>query len=252
MSQAWRHLRVADLDAAVDAAAHAVLHALETVEHPQIALTGGTAGTLLTRRLAATATDGWHRATLWYGDERWEPRGHPDRNDLAAEQAAELSPEFALARLECVAEPAQMSLEDAAADYADRLAALAPLDAHGTPVLDVLVLGVGPDGHVASLFPQHPVFAGDLRLLADDRLDQAPLTRAVSHSPKPPAQRVTLSLRTIRAARSIVLLAAGAQKADAVARVVQTALRPESIAEGSALPAAVSVGVESTLLISAD
>jgi 6-phosphogluconolactonase len=75
------------------------------------------------------------------------------------------------------------------------------------PVLDVIVLGIGPDGHVASLFP------------GADTLDagEAAVCLGVVDSPKPPPERITLSLAVLRAARECVLLATGAAKADAVA-----------------------------------
>jgi 6-phosphogluconolactonase len=92
-------------------------------------------------------------------------------------------------------------VEEAAAAYAAELTrALGP-----DPTLDVVLLGVGPDAHVASLFPQHPA-------LTDERL-----VVPVHGSPKPPPVRVSLSMRTITSATEVWLLAAGAEKADAVA-----------------------------------
>jgi 6-phosphogluconolactonase len=74
------------------------------------------------------------------------------------------------------------------------------------PVLDLIVLGIGPDGHVASLFPGAPAL---------DAGDDA-ICLGVHDSPKPPPERITLSLAVLRAARRCLLLATGASKADAV------------------------------------
>jgi 6-phosphogluconolactonase len=80
-------------------------------------------------------------------------------------------------------------------------------EASDVPVLDVILLGIGPDGHVASLFP------GAATLDAGDRA----VCLGVSDSPKPPPERITLSLAVLRAARECVLIATGASKADALA-----------------------------------
>ena len=82
-------------------------------------------------------------------------------------------------------------------------------------MLDVIVLGIGPDGHVASLFPGAPT------LDADDRA----LCLGVHDSPKPPPERITLSLAVLRAARRCLLLATGASKADAIAAMLARADR---------------------------
>ena len=74
------------------------------------------------------------------------------------------------------------------------------------PALDVIVLGIGPDGHVASLFPGAPTLDADAQAVC----------LAVHDSPKPPPERITLSLEVLRAARACLLLATSASKADAV------------------------------------
>ncbi len=74
------------------------------------------------------------------------------------------------------------------------------------PALDLIVLGIGPDGHVASLFPGAPTLAAD----------KHELCLAVHDSPKPPSERITLSLAVLRAAHRCLLLATGPSKADAV------------------------------------
>ena len=99
-------------------------------------------------------------------------------------------------------------IEERAERYSELLAgrlgaggAVAPL-----PVLDLVVLGIGPDGHVASLFPSSPAL----------RAPEDQLCLGVRDSPKPPPERITLSLPVLRAARGCLLLATGASKADAV------------------------------------
>ena len=94
--------------------------------------------------------------------------------------------------------PAELGPDEAAGLYAHTVAAVAPLD--------VVVLGVGEDGHTASLFPGHPA------------LEAPGLAVGIRDSPKPPPQRVTLTLNALRTARRVIILATGAGKADAVAK----------------------------------
>jgi 6-phosphogluconolactonase len=85
-----------------------------------------------------------------------------------------------------------------------------PSQPPGPPVLDLIILGIGPDGHVASLFPGAPTLAAG----------EDAICLGVHDSPKPPPARITLSLAVLRAARSCLLLATGAAKADAVSAML--------------------------------
>jgi 6-phosphogluconolactonase len=178
-----------------------------------VVLTGGRNGNALLAAIAESpardAVD-WARLDLWWGDERFLPEGHPERNDTQARQellgAVPLDP----ARVHPMPAsdgPDGDDVEAAAARYAGELAkAAGPEDHLGVPSFDVLLLGVGPDTHVASLFPEHPgVRETELTVVG------------VRGSPKPPPVRVSLTLPAIRAAREVWLLAAGEDKADAVA-----------------------------------
>ena len=98
--------------------------------------------------------------------------------------------------------PGELPPTIAATAAAEELRRLAPPDHHGQPVLDLIFLGLGEDGHVASLFP------GELATLSPTQ----PVYRAVANSPKPPPNRVTLDYPTIAAARKVWMLAAGAGK----------------------------------------
>ncbi|CAB4937248.1 unannotated protein [freshwater metagenome] len=99
-----------------------------------------------------------------------------------------------------------MSAEESAEHYADHLRAHAlPEDHAGTPRFDVVLLGIGPDAHVASLFPEHPAI----------HVTERPTT-AVHGSPKPPPTRVTLTFPAINAASEVWVLASGAEKSTAV------------------------------------
>lgn len=176
---------------------------------PSWVLTGGTIADRVHRSLvrspARDAVD-WTRVELWWGDERYLPSGHPDRNETQA--SAALLDELPLNRARVHPFPSSDDAGDpdpAARQYAATLAAAAHPEDHGdTPIFDVLMLGVGPDGHVASLFPEQPA-------LEDDR----PVV-AVRGAPKPPPTRLTMTLPTLCRAREVWFVVSGAEKASAV------------------------------------
>ncbi|MDQ1685247.1 MAG: 6-phosphogluconolactonase [Frankiaceae bacterium] len=175
-----------------------------------VVLTGGGIGVATLRELAASpardAVD-WERLDVWWGDERFLPAGHPDRNDTQARAALLDAVAVVPERVHAMAPsdgPAGDDVDAAAEDYAAKLAAAARPEDHGdVPTFDVLLLGVGPEGHVASLFPGSPA-------LYDDRA-----VVPVRGSPKPPPTRLSLSMNSINAAREVWLVAAGEEKAAA-------------------------------------
>ena len=198
--------------------------ALRGVAH--VVLTGGTVGVGLLASLAgsplATLID-WTSVHVWWGDERFVARGDSDRNEGQAQSALLRHvplPEENIHRMGNTDEFA--SAEDAASAYAEEVSA------RGNPTWDVVMLGMGPDGHIASLFPGHPVYVAG----ADSE------ATAVHDSPKPPPIRVSLSLASINRAREVWVVAAGAPKADAVA---------DALRAGSLLPAGQVHGIEKTL-----
>ena len=187
------------------AAAH-VARALERAReergHAHLALSGGTTPAR-TYELLGEEHDALGETDLWLVDERCVPPEDPESNYL-------LVAETLLARSPLPEERVHRMLgergpREGAELYAAELArVLAPQG--GLPVLDVAVLGIGPDGHVASLFP------GAATL---DAGEQA-LCLGVEDSPKPPPERITLSLAVLRAARGCLLIAEGSGKADAI------------------------------------
>jgi 6-phosphogluconolactonase len=178
-----------------------------------VVLTGGRNGNALLAAIAAApardAVD-WARLDLWWGDERFLPEGHPDRNVTQAQD--ELLGKVPLDPARVHAMPASDGpdgddVEAAASRYAQELArSAAPSEHQGVPRFDVLLLGVGPDTHIASLFPEHPGVRETERTVV-----------GVRGAPKPPPVRVSLTLPAIRTAREVWLLAAGEDKAEAVA-----------------------------------
>ena len=165
-----------------------------------ISLTGGTVGNEIARALLANETVRNCRSLhLWWSDERYVPVGHEDRNDLVLQDLLE----GCFATVHSVAGPDTTdSVEAAAKAYAHdlHLATTTRFCATNT-LMDVCVLGMGPDGHVASLFP------GSATLTATDGVV------AVSNSPKPPPVRVTWTYPTINASEQIWLVVTGASKA---------------------------------------
>jgi 6-phosphogluconolactonase len=219
-----------DLQAVADATAArlgvALTDTIATRGVAHVMLTGGTVGIGVLASLAASPLSeiiDWTSVHAWWGDERFVAAGDPERNEGQAQEALLRHvplPEDNIHRMGGTDDFA--SPEDAAAAYAREIAAL------GTPTWDVVMLGMGPDGHVASLFPGHPVYAAH----------NSEEAVAVHDSPKPPATRVSLSLASINRSREVWVVAAGAAKADAVAR---------GLAGDVIVPVAAVAGTERTL-----
>ena len=172
---------------------------------PQIGLTGGTIADAVHREIARLSADSgvdWSRVVVWWGDERFVAADDPDRNAGQARAAF----------LDAVgAEPGRVHEMPSTADAAtvDEGAAAygQAMRVHGAGEFDVLMLGVGPDGHVASLFPGHAAL---------DVADQ--IAVGVMDSPKPPPQRISLSFECLNRSRQVWFLVSGEDKADAVRR----------------------------------
>jgi 6-phosphogluconolactonase len=157
-----------------------------------VCLAGGTTP-LRCYELLGGMLDDWDGVHLWYGDERCVPFDDPESNHGQVKER--LRARGALWH----PMPGTLGPAEGAAEYSREL---------GATVLDFTHLGMGPDGHVASLFPQHPV------------LTAHGVAAAVTDSPKPPPHRITLTLGTLNASRRIVLLVAGEAKAEALARAM--------------------------------
>ncbi|MFF2849268.1 6-phosphogluconolactonase [Streptomyces sp. NPDC058001] len=200
-----------------------------------IVLTGGRNGNgLLAALAAAPARDAidWGRLDLWWGDERFLPEGDPERNVTQARAALLDSVPLDPKRVHAM--PASDGpyggdgdgtdgADTAAAAYAAELAAAAGPEDHGpVPSFDVLMLGVGPDTHVASLFPELPAVREKDRTVV-----------GVHGAPKPPPTRISLTLPAIRAAREVWLLAAGEDKAGAAAMALSGAGEIQAPAAGA-------------------
>ncbi|WP_371652024.1 MULTISPECIES: 6-phosphogluconolactonase [unclassified Streptomyces] len=194
-----------------------------------VVLTGGRNGNGLLAALASSpARDAidWSRLDLWWGDERYLPEGDPERNVTQARaallDAVPVDPKRVHA-MPASDGPYGSDVDAAAAAYAEELAAASGPEDHGdVPTFDVLMLGVGPDTHVASLFPELPAVRETERTVV-----------GVHGAPKPPPVRVSMTLPAIRAAREVWLLAAGEDKAQAAAIALSGAGEVQAPAAGA-------------------
>jgi 6-phosphogluconolactonase len=159
-----------------------------------VALTGGSSAHLYAA-IDPHAVN-WACTHLWWGDERAVAPHHLDSNYRLAQESL----------ISRVSIP-KANVHRMPADAADLAAAARAYEAALPGALDLVHLGVGPDGHVCSLFPGHPLLEERARRVA-----------VITDSPKPPPRRLTLTLPALQAARSRVVTAAGAEKASIVAR----------------------------------
>jgi 6-phosphogluconolactonase len=174
-----------------EAGAKAIAVALQNGARTLV-LAGGTTPERCYELLAEMEVD-WGKVSILFGDERCVPPDHPDSNyRIAREKLLDKVSPATVHRM-----PAELGPDEGAKEYAKTIAKLVPLD--------LVILGVGEDGHTASLFPNHPI------------LKATGLVAGIKNSPKPPSERVTLTLETIQAAKQVIVLATGKGKADAVA-----------------------------------
>jgi 6-phosphogluconolactonase len=181
--------------------------------HASVVLTGGGTGIAVLEQLRASpardAVD-WSRVDLYWGDERFLPPGHPDRNETQARAALLDHVPVDPKRVHAMgADGGQFAgnPEAAAEAYAEMLAEQTSPEDHGpVPSFDVCLLGMGEEGHVASIFPSSPAVYETERSVV-----------AVHNCPKPPPTRVSLTLPTIRQSSEVWLLPTGAGKAAVVA-----------------------------------
>lgn len=178
-----------------------------------VVLTGGGTGISVLEHIrgspARDAVD-WSRLDVYWGDERFVPKDDPERNALQARHALLAHVPVDPSRVHAIAASDGRFGDDvdaAAADYARVLADRADAGHRaGVPAFDVLLLGMGGEGHTASIFPESPAVYEDKRTVV-----------AVRNCPKPPPTRVSLTLPAIQQANEVWVLTAGASKADAVA-----------------------------------
>jgi 6-phosphogluconolactonase len=225
-----------DSDGLVAAAGERMINVIEAAIAARgkalVALTGGGNGNRLLRFLGTqSGRVDWTKVHVFWGDDRYVAEDDDERNDKQAREAL----------LDHVDIPARNvhpmpaadgefgnDLAAAALAYEQILAANAePGDP--APNFDIHLLGVGPEGHINSLFPDTPAVRETTRMVVD-----------VEDSPKPPPQRITLTLPAIQRSREVWLLVSGAEKAEAVAAAVGGA-DPVSI------PAAGAIGREHTI-----
>jgi len=195
---------------------------------PAVALTGGSIAERI-HRAVATSIDSldvdWSEVEFYFGDERYVDSWSEERNALGARRdlldQVGVDPDRVH---EMPAADSGLTLEEAAAAYSDVVRST------GSGAFDVVMLGVGPDGHVASLFPGHPAL---------DVEDQ--IAVGVTESPKPPPERISLAFPALNRTRAVWFVVSGEAKAEAVARARKPGADPHDV------PAAGVAGREETI-----
>jgi len=196
----------------------------------RVVLTGGSVATEVLQAIARhqkTPDLDWSRVWLCWGDERFVDSDDSERNDAQADQA--LLDSLNLDPTQIVRFPAAnegLDLDDAATQFRARLQQMGP--AGQWPEFDLALAGMGPDGHVLSVFPGR-----------DEALADQPDIRAVRNSPKPPAERLTMTLPLVNRSARVWLVVTGAEKAAALGLALAEVATLE-------VPAAGLAGREST------
>jgi len=184
-----------------------------------LVLTGGTLGIRILGDFKNLGLD-LSNVDIFFGDERFVDLDHPDRNE---HQGLVAWPELSSANLHRFP-AADLPVEEAANGFNSQIESLLGPLSDSTPVFDVVILGMGPDGHVASLFPGHQ--QAQNWIIAEKA------------SPKPPAERLSFSYQALNRSRAVIFLASGSAKAEVAKSAIQN--------EACDLPAAKVKGLELT------
>ncbi|WP_421084026.1 6-phosphogluconolactonase [Rothia nasimurium] len=221
--------------AATSVATHGIAH---------ISLTGGTMGIAVLAGIAESplrSTVDWTKVHFWWSDERFVETGHADRNEQQAKDALLSQLDMPAENLHIMGASDTFETPEAAARaYTAELARYAP-EAETSPLFALTLLGMGPDGHIASLFPNR-----------EEILDADGIAIAIHDSPKPPPTRVSLTLPVINYSERIWFLIAGSDKAEATSRLKAASLVAEQKLTAQILtetPAAGARGLLETLIL---
>ncbi|MCT1368494.1 6-phosphogluconolactonase [uncultured Kocuria sp.] len=188
-----------------------------------ISITGGSLGAGIWSKVAASPlvnTVAWEKVHVWWSDERFLPEGHDERNAQQAFDAFFAEGPMPKANAHIMGSATAFTSEDAAAQaYAEELAAHADAGA-ASPDFALSLLGMGPDGHIASLFPER-----------SEILSEIDGVLAIRESPKPPPERTTMTLPMINRSERIWFLVAGGDKQDAFQRLLAHRHQEEASSE---------------------
>ncbi|KYO40797.1 6-phosphogluconolactonase [Alligator mississippiensis] len=175
-----------------------------------LGLSGGSLVRILAQELPSAAPPAGPAAparwVLAFCDERLVPPEHPD-STFGAYKTHLLS-KISIPENQVITINSSLPVDEAASDYAAKLKEA--FQGENMPVFDLLILGVGPDGHTCSLFPDHPLLQEKDKIVAP-----------ISDSPKPPPERITLTLPVLNAARTVVFVATGDGKAAILKRILE-------------------------------
>jgi len=196
-----------------------------------IVLTGSGNGIALLRYLKPPRQIDWSKVHLFWGDERYVPEDNDERNDKQARVALLDYIDIPSSQVHPMpASDGEFGADVAAAALAyEQLLAANAESGNPAPNFDVHLLGVGPEGHINSVFPNTPAVRETTRMVV-----------AVEDSPKPPPQRITFTMPAVQRSREVLLLVSGAAKADAVAAAINGT-------DPVAVPAAGAIGRENTV-----
>ena len=200
--------------------------AVEKTDRADVVLTGGSVGIDVLKAVGNNPLVGsidWSKVRIWWGDERFVAAGHADRNDAQAVEALLGSLPIEPRNVHSFPAAQGQSLAQARDDFAETL----DREFDGQPHFDVVLNGIGPDGHVASLFPGLP------------HGNPGEFVVAVDDSPKPPAMRLSLTFPALNAGEQVWVVAAGTDKADAIHALMNDG-------EADAVPAVLLEGTRET------
>jgi len=175
-----------------------------------LALAGGTTPHGLYLRLASDGCSGdvpWQNVEVFFGDERDVPQDHVASNYRMAQRTLLDHVPIELMRIHPMPADAE-DIHGAAADYDKAIRKAVPSDEQGTPQFDLILLGMGGDGHTASIFPNTEAVGETEKLVV------------ACHVPVLGRNRITITFPLINAARNVILFVTGSDKADAVAKLL--------------------------------
>lgn len=184
-----------------------------------LVLSGGSLISGLSGLLGSKNVD-WSKWWVFFVDERNVPHSSPDSNYKGALDA--FLSKVGIPQSQVFAIKEDLPVDKAATEYEGRLLGLPqtvlPRTGDGLPVFDLTLLGIGPDGHVASLFPNHPALA-----------ERSKWVLPISDSPKPPPERITFSLPVINSSKNLSFVALGEGKAEIVQRALEVQALPGAL-----------------------